>query len=82
MNELLDAILENYCDEDLLIADGFNDAIIGIDPNSNRIIYSTTKSIQILMKDMDEESAREYFNFNVLGAYVGDKTPIFCDDEY
>ena len=34
------------------------------------------------MRDMDEEEDREYFYFNVLGAYVGDKTPIFCDDEY
>lgn len=82
MNELLEAILENYFDEELLIADGFNDAVIGIDPNSNRLIYSTTKCIEILMRDMDEETAREYFNFNVLCAYVGDKTPIFCDDEY
>ena len=82
MNELLDAIIENYYDEELLIADGFNEAVIGIDPNSLRIIYSMRKCIEILIRDMSEEEAIEYFNFNVLGAYVGEKTPIFCDDEY
>jgi hypothetical protein len=29
---------------------------------------------------MDEEEAVEFFNFNVMGAYVGDKTPIWCVD--
>ena len=82
MDELLNAIIENYYDEELLIADGFNEAVIGIDPNSLRIIYSMKKCIEILMRSMSEEEAIEYFNFNVLGAYVGEKTPIFCDDEY
>ena len=82
MNELLETIIENYNDEELLIADGFNEAVIGIDPNSNRIIYSISKCIEILVKDMNDEDAREYFNYNVLGAYVGEKTPMFCDDEY
>ncbi len=82
MSKLLDAIIENYYDEELSIADGFNEAVIGIDPNSLSIIYSMRKSIEILMRDMDEDEAREYFNFNVLSAYVGEKAPIFCDDEY
>ena len=38
-------ILNRYCDEDLLIADGFDDAIIGIEENTMRIIYSISKCI-------------------------------------
>jgi hypothetical protein len=33
------------------------------------------------MKDMSEEDAVEYFNFNVRCAYVGEKTPIWCIDD-
>jgi hypothetical protein len=79
---MLEEILELYSEEELLIADGFNDAIIGIDGNSLRIIYSVTKCIEILMKDMPEEDALEYFSYNVSGAYVGEKTPIWCEDNF
>ena len=29
---------------------------------------------------MDELEAQEYFDFNVSGAYMGEKTPIWVDD--
>lgn len=80
---MLDEILENYPDEEILIADGFDDAIIGIDIKSMRLIYSVTKCIDILMIDMtDYLEAFEYFEFNVSGAYVGEKTPIWCYDDF
>jgi hypothetical protein len=35
------------------------------------------------MKDsMCYEDAVEYFSFNVEGAYVGEKTPIWCQDNF
>lgn len=45
-----------------------------------RLIYSVSKCIEILSKDMSEEDAVEYFNFNVSSAYLGEKTPIWCLD--
>jgi hypothetical protein len=30
---------------------------------------------------MNEEEAVEYFDFNVKGAYMGEKTPIWCIDD-
>ncbi len=77
---MLESVLEKYPDEEFLIADGFNGAILGVDEKSMRLIYSTTKCIEILMEDMSEEEAFEYFYYNVSGAYMGEKTPIFCDD--
>lgn len=77
---MLEYILEYFPEDELLIADGFNDAILGIDESSMRIIYSVTKCIEILMLEMSEEDAFEYFNYNVCNAYVGDKTPIWCND--
>jgi len=78
---MLEIIIENYQDEEILKADGFDDAVIGIDTNSMRLIYSVQKCIDILKEDeMDEIDAIKYFEYNVLGAYVGEKTPIWCND--
>ena len=77
---LLESILENYPEEEFLKADGFDGAILGVDESSMRLIYSVAKCIEILMKDMTDEDAFEYFYFNVSGAYVGEKTPIWCSD--
>ena len=78
---MLEIIIENYQDEEILKADGFDDAVIGIDTDSMRLIYSVQKCIEVLKKHgMDEMEAVEYFEFNVLGAYVGEKTPIWCND--
>ena len=78
---MLDKIIEWFPEEDILKADGFDEAIIGIDTNEMRLIYSVSKCIEILCKDMDEEEAVEFFDFNVRGSYVGDKTPIWCVDD-
>jgi hypothetical protein len=78
---MLDKIIEWFPEEDILKADGFDEAIIGIDSNEMRLIYSVSKCIQILCRDMNEEEAVEFFDFNVRGSYVGDKTPIWCVDD-
>lgn len=77
---MLDKILEWFPEEELLKADGFDEAIIGIDDSNMRLVYSVSKCIEILSKDMSEEDAVEYFNFNVSSAYLGEKTPIWCLD--
>lgn len=77
---MLDKILEWFPEDEILLADGFDEAIIGIDVNSMRLIYSVSKCIEILCRDMDEEEAVEFFDFNVSGAYVGEQTPIWCVD--
>ena len=79
---ILESIIERYEDETFLKADGFDEAIIGVDDVSMRLIYSISKSIKILEKDMSYEEAVEYFEFNVSGAYVGEKTPIWCNDDF
>lgn len=80
-NTMLDEIVDAYGDENFLIADGFNDAILGIDENTYRLIYSVKACIDILISQgMNDEDAMEYFNFNVSGAYMGEKTPIWCND--
>ena len=78
----LEQILENYYEQDFLIADGFNDAVIGVEINSMCLIYSVSKCLGILREHMSEEDAIEYFEYNVSSAYVGEQTPIWCYDNF
>ena len=76
-------------DETFLKADGFDEAIIGTaygttvsDDEGPVLVYDMQKCIDILMDgavDMTREEAIEYFDFNVLGAFVGPQTPIFVN---
>ncbi len=80
---MLEGIVEYFQDEEILKADGFDDAVIGIDTGTMRLIYSVTRCVEILIVGgMDMNDAIEYFDFNVRGSYVGEKTPIWCDDMY
>jgi len=81
---MLDAIVESFPEEEILKADGFDSAVIGIDTNTMRLIYSNTKCLEILMNrdGMSMDEAVEFFHYNVSGSYVGEKTPIWCEDGY
>jgi hypothetical protein len=80
---MLNDILEWYPEEDILKADGLDDAIIGIEESSLRLIYSKKKVINILVKEgLTYMEALEHFGFNIEGAYVGEKTPIWCTDDF
>jgi hypothetical protein len=76
------AILDLFPDENFLKADGLDEAIIGVDDKSMRLIYSKSKCIEILAKDMGYEDAVDFYYFNVHGSYMGEKTPIWCEDEF
>lgn len=79
MNQL-EMIIKAYPDESFLVADGFNDAVVGFEANSGRLIYSSNKCLEILIQDgLSHEDALEHFEFNVTGSYVGEKTPIFME---
>lgn len=76
----------------MIKADGFDDAILGTDYASGRIIYSMSKMIEIELKatemDPDEIDPEDdpftevvdHLSFNVWGAYVGEMTPIYLND--
>jgi hypothetical protein len=65
--------------EQPLRAEGFNQAIIGNEYNTNRVVYSIERMLQILIDrdGMSMEEAIEYFSFNIGGAYVGEMTPMY-----
>jgi len=45
-------ILNRYFEENLLIADGFDDAIIGIEQDTMRIIYSVKKCVLKMQRNI------------------------------
>ena len=64
-----------------LKADGYDAAIIGFEPSSQRFVYDRQKMITIAVYDMDmsHEDAIEHLEYNVWGAYVGEHTPIYIE---
>ena len=77
----LEEIIEMFPEEEFLTADGFDGAIVGVEPNSMRLVYDRDKMIGILMTDeeMEEIDAIEYLEYNTWNAFVGEKTPIFIE---
>ena len=77
----IEELIENY--PDLIRMDGFDDCIIGVTSRfgqSEHFAYSVDKIIDKLMEDgMNGEDAYEFFQFNQVGAYVGETTPCFVE---
>lgn len=68
-------------EEATLLLDGFDEALIGFAQRVGEelvAVYSWEKIIGILVDDdeMTEEEAEEYAQFNIVGAWVGPKTPM------
>ena len=63
----------------------FDEAIIGVAKRFGQadvIAYDSNKVYEILAKMLDTEDwtvVFEYFEFNIIGAYVGERTPVFVD---
>ena len=74
-------ILEVYQDEELLMVDGFDEAVIGVEALKMRLVYDINKMRTILVeKDkMTFEEAMDFLDHNVLGSYVGEQTPIYIE---
>lgn len=75
---------ECYQDEDITLLCGFDDAFLGVGSSFDKFFacYSKRKIIKNLM-DVDcmtYDEAMEYFDFNISGAFVGERTPVIIDD--
>ena len=74
-------------EELLLLGEGdererFEPAILGITHRfgmQSIVAYDYRKVIEIFAEDMEYEEAVEYFDFNVIGAWLGEGTPIFIE---
>lgn len=65
-----------------LLCDGFDEAIIGLATRIGMelvVAYDIEKIIGVLMRrdGMSYEEALEFYEFNIVGAWMGDFTPVF-----
>lgn len=61
--------------------DGYDKAIIGI-TDDGQLVYSKEIMVDLLIgmdKEMTEEDAWEFLEYNCFNAYVGEQTPIFVN---
>ncbi len=78
---MIDEIIDKYPNKTFLKVDGFDDAILGVDKNDFTLVYSVDRCINILVNEgMEEEDAIEHFYYNVIGSYMGEKTPTFIEE--
>ena len=65
-----------------LLCDGFDEAIIGMAERINLgpvVAYDVDKMLEIMVErdGMSYEEAIEYFDYNIIGAWMGENTPVF-----
>lgn len=68
-------------DEDIILADGLDEAFLGLAPEMEPpiAVYSETKAIEILSKQgMSRDEAVEYFQYNVVGSLF-EGSPMFIE---
>ena len=81
---MLDKILEYFNDEtELIKADGFDDAIIGLEQQQMKLVYSVPMCIDVLVKEgMSVDDAIDYFEYNVRGSLTFEGSPLFVDTDW
>ena len=67
----LEKKITTWSEEEILTADGFADAIVGLArrPSLVTVAYDVKKMLQIM-----------YFEFNVVDAWMGENTPVYIED--
>ena len=61
--------------------DGYDKAILGLTDNG-QLVYSKEIMVELLreeVKELSEEDAWEFLEFNTFCAYVGEQTPIYVN---
>jgi|TARA_R100000482_G_C4989597_1_gene86792 formylmethanofuran dehydrogenase subunit E len=74
-------LMEILADEECLTADGFEDALVGCTYGANVVaVYDINKMIEVLIEEgIEYDDAVEFLDYNVVGAYVGEKTPQYIN---
>lgn len=83
----LDALMEQLAEAEALLLepqDMYNTCIIGLAERADGMAVAAYDSAQVvaalqLVNHWDYDEAREFFDFNIKGAYVGTGSPVFID---
>ena len=73
--------LSDIYGKELIFADGFDDAIIGVacGHDSQRVVYCYESMVEACMMEagMTYDDAIEWIEFNTISSYIGKHTPIY-----
>lgn len=66
---LLKQILDNYPDQPFVILDGLDNAVIGVDQNAERLVYSINAIVDCFVEEgMEPDEAIEFYEYNTARA--------------
>jgi hypothetical protein len=71
-----------YPEENFLRMEGFDNAVLGVDERTMRLVYSKSKIMRQLIRSMDYESAMQHFDYNIQGALDAENMPIIVNDMF
>jgi len=74
-------LMEVLAEEECLTADGFDAALVGCTYGTNVVaVYDIQRMIEVLVNEgMEHDDAVEFLEYNVVSAYLGDKTPLYVN---
>lgn len=85
MSQTYNKILNAYPESEFVAAPGFNEAVIGVDLDEGRLIYSVSKCIDVLVyvDNMAFEDAVEHFEENIRTAFDDvENGPIWANTDF
>ena len=84
MSQTYSKILNAYPESEFVTAPGFNEAVIGVDLDGGRLIYSVSKCIDVLVyvDNMPFEDAVEYFEEKVRASFDTENGPIWANTDF
>jgi len=66
---MLQQILDNYPDQPFVILDGLDSAVIGMDQNGERLVYSINGIVDCFVEQgMEPDEAIEFYEYNTARA--------------
>lgn len=66
---MLQQILDNYPDQEFIVLDGLDNAVIGVDQNAERLVYSINAIVDCFVEEgMEPDEAIEYYEYNTARA--------------
>jgi hypothetical protein len=66
---MLQQILDNYPEQPFVILDGLDKAVIGVDQNAERLVYSINDIVDCFVEQgMEPDEAIEFYEYNTARA--------------
>ena len=85
-DELKELLNELYPDEEIVVFDGLEDAVIGVARQFSkqaRLVYDREKCLDVFVSQgMTYDEAEEWMSFNVEGLWAGEGTPLIMVPMY